>query len=373
MHSSLVKDWDNQTLEVREERAIALRVVASSIGDLSNAKQDSTAAFLAVLNMMEKLHQLLSSNRHIVSIPAMFTTSWMNLLGENIVCYSIRDIISHDIANVMASYYNNDIPLNSNAFAQTYLDFKMLLDSAGKEKDKISPSNATRLHDRMRKLYINGSQLINLFQRHMKVLINGNRPADAKRFLAYLELYAKLETVRLMALTHMLSLIPENSTGAINFILSSIQKVKKASHDYFIVIHNPYLQSKFVAYFDSQVYKVTNAYMDIQLALQTASDHYPGLSCIALFAEMHLPWKWFNVTAMNHAYFERGTISTSCKWRVLHHDQNLYSIVNKYDCPNGPWCDAMLSFDDGNPPSVTIKHNDPVLWEIINNPFLKKT
>ncbi|XP_031553024.1 uncharacterized protein LOC116290172 [Actinia tenebrosa] len=368
MYLKLTKDWENQPLRERTERTVALKAVAENIDFISDAYQGTTPAILAVLNLLDTLKQLTSSDGHIVSLLAMFISSFMNLLGETRSPFSIKNIVTTEIKKVTMKYREDDIQMsNIKESGETYLHFKTILNRAGKDNDKISVHDANSTHTSIRNIFVHGFPVIDKLRNKMIHLIDGNKPSDAKKFMAYFELYTKLETVRQMLLIHTLSLVPEQSS-AIAFILSTLDFLKtKMSLPFFNVIRNHTIGSKFMAYYDGQVYKVSNAYMAIQLdSPMPYDDSYPGLRCIAMIAPHPVPWKWFKLPGMKHPYFARGGLS-DCKWRIVYHGQDLFSIMNKFDCPNGDWCDSLLSFDGGDPPIVTVEPNDPVLWELKYN------
>ena len=56
-------------------------------------------------------------------------------------------------------------------------------------------------------------------------------------------------------------------------------------------------------------------------------------------------------------------------WKLVPHGNNLFSIVNRYECPNNDLCDALLTWTKhGGTYFVTIEHADPALWEITRRP-----
>lgn len=363
MHSSLVKDWDKQPEKERKERTIAVKAAADNIGPIKNAKHDTTDTYAAVLNLMKTLRQLKSPNGHIDSIPAMFTSSCMNLLSETLENFPLT-IVYLEISKVMAirKYREQDIYYSILQTTKYFWRFSTIVNSneAG-NNDKISQNEAERTKGVIKKLFQNHFEAIVNLKTHVIRMIRDDRPDDAKKYLAYAELYVKLEILTQMLLTHTISLIPDNSTSVFTYIQALLDTTKKNSRHYVNILHSHDLQNKFMAYYDPQIYKAINAYLTIQLGLPTRDD-FPGFSCISLEHGKMWKWQWFKLPGMSYPYF--GGSGGACKWRIVSHGHQLYSIVNKYGCPYGDWCDAMLSFDGFNPAPVTVETNDPVLWEI---------
>ncbi|KAL9967417.1 hypothetical protein ACROYT_G025636 [Oculina patagonica] len=56
--------------------------------------------------------------------------------------------------------------------------------------------------------------------------------------------------------------------------------------------------------------------------------------------------------------------------KLVPHGNNLFSIFNRYKCPDDDLCDAMLTWSKyaNRKYHVTIKNDKPALWEIINTP-----
>lgn len=279
----------------------------------------------------------------------------------------------------MAKYYKKDIAEDVKTGNLTYFLFKSFLGMAGKDEDKINlRGSQSALHHVRSDAYVNVFPVIDRLQNHIKGLKNGNRPADGKKFLTFVELYVKLEAIRQMMLTHALSLIPGHGQRVIVSILTALQTIKQNSREYLRPVYDHSLQSKFMAYYDGQVYKVTNAYMTKRLRLPPRPDDFPGLSCIstrgakfptnttAKNSAYYISFSWVKRPGKKQIYFGYEKIGVPCKWRIVSHGQGHYSIVNKHDCPNKPWCDALLSFDAQNS-DVTLDHNKPVLWQFRQN------
>lgn len=378
----VIKDWNNQTKGERRKRAIAIKAVADNIGAISKAPFDLTSSFLAVINLLNAIKLLTSRSPkgRIDSLPAMYTTSCMNLFGETVVTMDIKTIAIIEINGVMAKYPEQDIIQGAQTTRDGYLSLKNFVNNiaSGNNQSKMNPRDTDKINIFTSRLYMKGFPVIDHLHSHILRMSKLSSPTgtEAKKFLTYIELYVKLNTLRHMIITHLLSLVPKKSKCVIEFVLSLLKTSKEGSRKLLKFIYSHSVKSKFMAYYDGQVYKITNAYLADYLEIPRPDD-YPGMSCIQSLNDTkvkyksfgyHIPWKWHAFSGVNHPYFIRAnSLGTVCIWKIVSHGQNLYSIVNKDGCPNGNWCDALLSFDGLTPHPVTVEHNDPVLWEITGN------
>lgn len=371
LYRQLITNWDAQRVRERQRRRKALTVVEANIEAIRNMAQDRTAAYLAVLNMLDRLKQMTPSNGHITSIPAMFTATCMALFGEQA---KLESWIPKEIEIFRNKYPQSNHIRHDHHFitgtAKTYSRLQNYTSHLGQMHNKIDKYEANTLASNTSTLFNSGTDPIKTLSLVIISLktFDDLDAAEAKKYMSNVELYAKLVIIREMIFYFALSLMPENNPSAINRVLYQLRmsRVNSRARMEPIYVHSS-RRSKLMAYYDGQVYKVTNAYIDIQ-AGRPRLDTFPGFSCIKVQRDF---WKWSKLPMKKDPYISSydGT-GAPCRWRIVSHGQNLYSIVNKYDCPNGPWCDAMWSFDlkGSNNPIITIKKNNAILWEIQKNP-----
>lgn len=127
--------------------------------------------------------------------------------------------------------------------------------------------------------------------------------------------------------------------------------------------------SSIVPYFDPDKYELTDAYMSEVLEIENydrsmAGEYFVNVRVGSSFARLGYESA---VPLVNDE--DRGADLMSegnFYWKLVPHGKNLFSIVNRYNChASDGLCDAMLTWTESHGLyRVTIKHEDPALWEI---------
>lgn len=365
-----------------------MRAVVNNLEAIRNSTQvDRTPSYIALLDLMEMLGHWMTRNG-ISGKAAMFTTSCMALFGEvGILSTGLMLVISVEIRLTINAFPPQSPVItiaDSDMTAGSFHRFKWALDNLGVKGPLKISSNllAFKLKPSMSSFISTTDSVIDKLYDNIETMITNNNATDGKRFLAYVELYVKLETVRQIYLYHALSLVSRRYQAGQRFIrkiLNKIDQIHQRSKFCAEPVYNHHNESKFMAYYDDEEYKVLSAYMEKRFQWPIRRHHhywlFPGLSCIGMYddysGKTHSYWKFINSPAIDHPYFSSHG-AKPCEWRVVSHGKKLYSIVNKNGCPNGPWCNAFLSIDkplNSDRPIVSIKHNEPVLWEFRRTPM----
>lgn len=283
-----MEDWDNKSLRERKDRTIAVKAIADNIDAILNVTldKDISDAFVAVLNLMNTLKQLNSSDGHIDSIPAMFTSSCINLFEKTIFhvddyyAYAYHMSINLDAKNEVWDFLDvffpdRDIWEMMMSTTRPNGLIKRLVNRAGKNNDKISQQNANKLYASIKKLY--KFPLTDELQKELRLAIEDNDAHDTDFYLTCIEFYIKLEIIKQAMLTQMLSLFPQNNPKVFKITLARLRESKQTLLPLVNVLYDKTLGSKF---YDSREDsgKVTNAYIAIQLGVPRPHD-FPGLNC----------------------------------------------------------------------------------------------
>lgn len=127
---------------------------------------------------------------------------------------------------------------------------------------------------------------------------------------------------------------------------------------------------KHIPYFDPDVNVITDFYARHVLKLGGFDSTPPGgLYCLRHLSGKDFVWRkkqFLSDTNQPYTTITNSSNDTNCYWKLVPHGQNIYSIVNKYQCQNNSdHCGAMLSFGtiEGEK-YVKIDSQEPTLWQI---------
>lgn len=365
--SKLEREWDSQDLEERRARARALETVKNNIIALGDGADDPNKAIKGVLSLVEGAASLAGPLGEIVGVGAMFISSFLGMFGHTKKPKPMAAIVREQINAALEEFLEEVISNEAEAAVMAFRSAKGYVDALGQDNDKIPDDDVDALASNVPAR--EGISIMSKLSAFIEDMIEDNRPRDARKCFRYLELYLRLATLRKMILTQVVSLIPETRNitaqgyiGSMNVILDETEYMLNFLHDFS-------LNSKLMAYFDGDRYPQTAAYLRIELNIER-SDPFPGLHCIDPDDDYSLGWvKQDNLSPpMVHPI---ATITQKrCSWKIVHHGNNQFSIVNKHNCPNDAWCDSLLSIDPrpGKKTIVGLEKEDPVIWAILKNP-----
>ncbi|XP_031561293.1 uncharacterized protein LOC116297242 [Actinia tenebrosa] len=365
--TKLEREWDAQELEERKARAKALDTVKKNIIALGDGADDSNKAIKGVLSLVEGAASLAGPLGELVSVGAMFVSSFLSMFGHTKKPKPMAVIVREQINAALEEFLEEVISNEAEAAVMAFRSAKGYVDALGQDNDKIPDDDVDALASNVPAR--EGISIMSKLFNFIEDMIEDNRPKDARKCFRYLELYLRLATLRKMILMQVVSLIPETRNITAQGYIGSMNVILDETEYMLNFLHDLSLQSKLMPYFDGDRYFQTAAYLKIELNLERPNP-FPGLHCID--PDDTYSFGWVKQDGLNPPMLHPiATITPKrCSWKIIAHGNDQFSIVNKYDCPNDAWCDSLLSIDPrpGKKTIVGLEKEDPVIWAILKNP-----
>ncbi|XP_031561465.1 uncharacterized protein LOC116297388 [Actinia tenebrosa] len=295
----------------------------------------------------------------------MFISSFLDLFGHSKKKpRSVRAIVREEVDAALRDFYDKTTKNEIDGVVHTITTLKSFVDRISKYKDRMSKSDLNNLKSNVP--IFKKTHYLGKLRGQIKAMIKENKPKDARKCLAYLEILLKLETLRDMLFIQLASL--STSTGVSNTYYETVFEKQERIKPLLSFLYDRSKMNYITTYFDSHQYPQTNAYMQLILKMQRPEKFPAPKYCIS---NGNTVFDWF-INQRAHVPLTHPIFGTSfervCIWRIVSHGHNLFSIVNKYVCSNDPWCNALLSYDGAKRLDkltvATVEKEDPVLWEI---------
>ena len=168
-------------------------------------------------------------------------------------------------------------------------------------------------------------------------------------------------------LQQMAALIPDSHSNLRKGVYAVQNSLRESANKLFKFLYESEIGNNVIPYFDPDKYDLTDAYMSEVLEIESYDRSMAGryfLSVRVKDTNLRLGYEK-NVPLVAHV--DQGVHLLSggnYYWKLVPHGKNLFSIVNRHNCPDDDLCDALLTWTgSGGEHFVTIEHNDPALWE----------
>lgn len=353
-----------QTPETRRgEIVTALNTAASKLGKFANAGDDAVGAIRGAVEIIASFASLAGPHGQIISVVLNFISGFLSLFGKGPSPKPLSQVVREEIEK----WYSRDL---SNQAEGSIFDFqtsRVFLNGVSKAGRNLTESESTALPSYV-PVY-NGVAFMGTLSSEIRNIIRGNKAGEAKKCLKYIELYTRMAVLKDLVLQQMAALISDSQSSIRDGVYAYQDYIRSSAKALFKFLYESEIGSNIIPYFDPDKYELTDAYMSEVLEIENYDRSMAG--------------KYFVNVRMRSSYGRLGYVSAmplvnyedrgadlvfggNFYWKLVPHGKNLFSIVNRYNChANDGLCDAMLTWTESHGLyRVTIKHEDPALWEI---------
>lgn len=202
-------------------------------------------------------------------------------------------------------------------------------------------------------------------------IIRDNNIGEGKKCLKYIELYVRLAILKDVILQQMAALISDSQRNIRNGVYQYQNSLQTSAKALFKFLYESEIGNNVIPYFDPDKYELTDAYLSEVLEVQNYDRSMAGRYFFNVKVGSKVARLGY-VAAVPLRGGDRGADLVTVGnfyWKLVPHGNNLFSIVNRYECPNNDLCDALLTWTKHRETHfVTIEHADPALWEITTRP-----
>jgi len=357
----LIGKWSSLTNDQRGGVASTLGVIESHIETFAKAKEDPVGAIKGALEIVGSIASNFGPMGQIVGMGLGFVSSILSLFGAGPKPTPISQVVAKEVRKVFEEYRDKELESDAAGELNTLNEIKGYLDGFSRKGIKGSVDITSS-----RSPVTQGST----FAGKLLYIINGlfekNEKEQAAKCLKYAELYSRITALRDIIVTQSIAI--SDDEGDIAGLLGIREVMRLATKVMMEHIYVLNYGSKILPYFDPDNSPSTDAYATAILDLgkydRSLAD---GLYCFRYTNQKYLSWatspEYLQVNQRAFTMFRSE--GKTCIWKLVPHGNNTYSIVNRYGCPNDPYCGYMLSFGIADyHPYVTIQNDSPMLWEI---------
>jgi len=199
-------------------------------------------------------------------------------------------------------------------------------------------------------------------------IIRDNEIGEAKKCLKYIELYVRMAILKDAILQQMAALIPDSHKNLRKGVCEVQNSLRKSANKLFKFLYESEIGNNVIPYFDPDKYDLTDAYMSEVLKIESYDRSMAGRYFLNVRLKDSYGRLGYEKNAPLVAHVDQGVHLLSggnYYWKLVPHGKNLFSIVNRHNCPDDDLCDALLTWTgSGGEHFVTIEHNDPALCEL---------
>ena len=360
----LHNNWLQTPATRRGEIVTALNTAASKLEKFANAGDDPVGAIRGALEIIASFSSLAGPHGQIISVVLNFISGFLSLFGKG---PSRPKPLGQVVREEIEKWYSRDL---SNQAEGSILDFqtsRAFLNGVSRAGRNLTESESTALPSYV-PVY-NGVAFMGTLSSEIRNIIRGNEAGEANKCLKYIELYTRMAILKDLVLQQMAALISDSQSSIRDGVYAYQDYIRSSAKALFKFLYESEIGSNIVPYFDPDKYELTDAYMSEVLEIENydrsmAGKYFVNVRVGSSFARLGYESA---VPLVNDE--DRGADLVSegnFYWKLVPHGKNLFSIVNRYNChASDGLCDAMLTWTESHGLyRVTIKHEDPALWEI---------
>ncbi|KXJ13425.1 Toxin CfTX-1 [Exaiptasia diaphana] len=372
--SSLNTKWANFSNDQRKDVMGTMGVISQNIVKFGNAAEDPVGAFKAGVDILASIAGLFGPKGQLVSMGLSFLSGILSLFGKGSAQPKpIAVIVREQVDAALREYKDKQLTEEAGGLIIAFQNSMAYLEGVIESGKPVTKWMVGLLSQRVPIAF--GSKFMGRLVFVNNNLFSENKATEARRFIKYCELFAKLEILRDMMITQLISMRPSNSDDDLLNDKAGLLKLQERHRTraelLFKKLYTVDFNSNIMPYFDPDVSPTTDAYSKKILGLgKRKSSIKAGLYCLTTVGEKDLDWKrkYDRYKLSGNPYTEAVAHSNeNCYWKIVPHGGRIYSIVNRYKCDEEKYdhCNDLLSWTaDGDEAFADIASDDPVLWEI---------
>ena len=358
--------WLQTPATRRGEIAGALNAAAAKLEKFANAGSDPVGAIRGAIEIIATFANIAGPHGQIVGVALNFISGFLTLFGKGTSPKPVGEVVREEIEK----WYSRDLSNQAEGAIFAFQKSKDFLNGAAKSGNQLSDSETTSLGTHV-PVY-NGVAFMGTLASEIRNLIRDNKISDAKKCLKYIELYVRMAILKDVVLQQMGALIPDSQLNIRNGVYEVQNSLRTSAKALFKFLYESEIGNNVVPYFDPDIYELTDAYMSEVLEIESYDRSMAGRYFINVRVRNTFGRLGYEPAVPLVAQSDRGAnlvFGGNFYWKLVPHGNNLFSIVNRYKCPDDSLCDALLTWTLSHGTYyVTIEHNDPALWEITRAP-----
>ncbi len=358
----LETNWLQTPATRRGEIAGALNAAAGKLEKFANAGTDPVGAIRGAIEIIATFANIAGPHGQIIGVALNFISGFLSLFGKGTSPKPVSEVVREEIEK----WYSRDLSNQAEGAIFDFQKSKDFLNGVAKSGNQLSDSEATSLSAHV-PVY-NGVAFMGTLASEIRNIIRDNTIADAKKCLKYIELYVRMAILKDVIMQQMAALIPDSQSNIRNGVYEIQNSLRKSAKALFKFLYESEIGSNVVPYFDPDKYELTDAYMLEVLEVDNYDRSLAGRYFINVRVERTFGRLGYEPAVPLIAQKDRGAnlvFGGNFYWKLVPHGNNLFSIVNRYNCPSDALCDALLTWTLSHGTNyVTIEQEDPALWEI---------
>lgn len=365
-----LKELENKWLQTPETRrgeiAGALNTAAGKLQTFANAGEDPVGAIRGAVEIIATFSGLAGPYGQIIGVALNFISGFLSLFGKG---PSSPKPVSEVVREEIEKWYSRDLSNQAEGAIFAFQKSKSFLNGVAKSGNPLSDSETTSLSAHV-PVY-SGVAFMGTLASEIRNIIRGNNIGEGKKCLKYIELYVRLAILKDVILQQMAALISDSQRNIRNGVYQYQNSLQTSAKALFKFLYESEIGNNVIPYFDPDKYELTDAYLSEVLEVQNYDRSMAGRYFFNVKVGSKVARLGY-VAAVPLRGGDRGADLVAVGnfyWKLVPHGNNLFSIVNRYECPNNDLCDALLTWTKHRETHfVTIKHADPALWEITTRP-----
>ena len=353
-----------QTPEARRGEIVgALNTAAGKLEKFANAGEDPVGAIRGAVEIIATFANLAGPHGQIISVALNFISGFLSLFGKGTSPKPVSEVVREEIER----WYSRDLTNQAEGAIFAFQRSKAFLNGVAKSGNPLTDSESTSLAAHV-PVY-EGVAFMGTLATEIRNIIRENEIGEAKRCLKYIELYVRLAILKDVILQQMAALIPDSQNNTRNGVYQFQNSLQTSTKALVGFLYKSEIGSNVVPYFDPDKYELTDAYLTEVLEIESYDRSIAGRYLIEVSVGNRLGRLGYSLPVDQGDGRADIVFKGTFYWKLVPHGNNLFSIVNRHECPNSDLCDALLTWTRvSGRYVVTIEHDDPALWEITRRP-----
>lgn len=351
-----------QTPETRRGEIVgALNTAAGKLEKFANAGKDPVGAIRAAVEILATFASLAGPHGQIIGVALNFISGFLSLFGKGTSPKPVSEVVREEIEK----WYSRDLSNQAEGAIFDFQKSKAFLNGVAKSGNPLSDSETTSLAAHV-PVY-SGVKFMGTLASEIRNIKRDNKVGEAKKCLKYIELYFRLAILKDVIFQQMAALIPDSQKNIRNGVYGVQNDLRTSAKALFKFLYESEIGNNVIPYFDPDKYEVTDAYLSKVLEIRSYDRSMAGRYFFDVMVKSGIARLGYNKFARLRGGDRGADLVTggNVSWKLVPHGNKLFSIVNRYKCPNNDLCDALLTWTETHGTYfVTIKHDDPALWEI---------
>lgn len=366
-----LKELQTQWLQTPEKRrgkiVEALNTAAGKLEKFANAGKDPVGAIRGAVEIIATFSSLAGPHGQVIGVVLNFISGFLSLFGKGTSPKPVSEVVREEIEK----WYSRDLSNQAEGAIFAFEKSKAFLNGVAKSGNQLSDSETTSLSAHV-PVY-SGVAFMGTLATEIRNILRDNKVGEAKKCLKYIELYVRLAILKDVILQQMAALISDSQKNIRNGVSEIQNSLRTSAKALFKFLYESKIGNNVVPYFDPDKYELTDAYLSEVLEIESYDRSMAGRYFFAVRVESNTGKLGYGADSPFVGEDERAAIimfRSNFSWKLVPHGNDLFSIVNRYKCPNNDLCDALLTWTEsrGSGYYVTIEHEDPALWEITKRP-----